>query len=240
MSFPPPNTFRPADTFRPYIPYGPPVPAPAPKIRHPNRPPCTTPGKTLYIRNLNEKTKLPVLTAALQAVFETYGPVLEIRARHSIQMRGQAFIIYESLSSAERAHAEVQGFLLFDKPMFIEYARSASEATVANEGGDLAEFRARRLEEREERAHRVVPEIEVPNKILFLQGLPPNVRVADIEHTFGAHAGFVEVRWVAVKPDVAFVEFVSDAHAGAAKSALGSLWLADEGMVPATVSFARH
>ncbi|KAJ2358094.1 hypothetical protein GGF43_001049 [Coemansia sp. RSA 2618] len=233
-------SFRPGETFRPYPSFGPPMPAP--KIRHPNRPPCTTPSKTLYIRNLNEKIKVPVLTKALQAVFETYGPILEIRARHSIQMRGQAFITYASLSDSVKAHDEVQGFLLFAKPMFIEYARTQSEASVVDEGGDLSAFRAQRVEEREMRRERVAARVveEVPNKILFLQGLPRDVRAADIESVFAAYAGFVEVRWVAVKPDVAFVEFETDAHAGAAKLALGSQWSAGEGLEPATISFAKH
>ncbi|KAJ2709071.1 hypothetical protein H4R19_004436, partial [Coemansia spiralis] len=92
--------------------YGPP-PGSAPKIRHPNRPPCTTPSKTLYIRNLSEKTKVPALTEALRALFEMYGEIVEIRARHSVRMRGQAFITFKELDAATRAHGEVQGFMLF-------------------------------------------------------------------------------------------------------------------------------
>ncbi|KAJ2363710.1 hypothetical protein H4S02_005026, partial [Coemansia sp. RSA 2611] len=178
--------------------YGMPVAA-APKIRHPNRAPCTTPSKTLYIRNLNEKIKIPVLTTALRALFETYGAVVEIRARHSIRMRGQAFITFAHQDDATRAHGEVQGFLLFGKPMFIEYARMPAEVTVLAEGGDVAAFRRERVEAREQQ--KPAAAVEEPNKILFLQGLSKDVRVEEIEQTFGAHAGFVEVRWVAVKPD---------------------------------------
>ncbi|KAJ1733019.1 hypothetical protein LPJ61_001764 [Coemansia biformis] len=239
-----------------HMPYGPP-PAKMPRIRHPNRPPCTTPSKTLYIRNLNEKTKIPALTAALRALFEMYGEIVEIRARHSIRMRGQAFITFKSQDDAAKAQGEVQGFVLFGKPMFIEFSRMPSETSVAGEGGDVAAFKQERAEaklRREQEAQERLaqapppampapPQDDVPNKILFLQGLPPGVDVGDIERTFAEHPGFVEVRWVAVKPDVAFVEYESEMHAGMARAALGSQWAAgggDDDVPPASISFARH
>ncbi|KAJ2616111.1 hypothetical protein H4S08_000923 [Coemansia sp. RSA 1365] len=234
--------------------YGPP-PAKMRKIRHPNRPPCTTASKTLYIRNLNEKTKLPRLNKALRAIFETYGPIVEIRTRHSIRMRGQAFLTFEEQDDAVKAHGEVQGFVLFGKPMFIEFSRMPAEATIAKEGGDVNAFKEQRVEERERRLKEAEDmrarmelaavaaaeaQAEVPNKILFLQGLPPGIEAAEIESTFAMHAGFVEVRWVSVKPDVAFVEFESDMHAGTAKAALRSEWTARPDEPPASISFAKR
>ncbi|KAJ2359651.1 hypothetical protein IW150_007723, partial [Coemansia sp. RSA 2607] len=55
----------------PYHHHHPPVPLPlhSPvtprKSRHPNRPPCVTPCKTLYVRNLNEKKPPRILASAL-------------------------------------------------------------------------------------------------------------------------------------------------------------------------------
>ncbi|KAJ2778039.1 hypothetical protein H4R18_004838 [Coemansia javaensis] len=240
--------------------YGPP-PAKMPRLRHPNRPPCTTPSKTLYVRNLNEKTRLPVLTKALRALFEMYGEILEIRARHSVRMRGQAFVAFRELDSAVRAHGEVQGFVLFGKPMFIEFSRMPSEASVADEGGDVEAFRQqladakqRREKEAQERlaqaaaaggsagaaAAAAAAQHDVPNKILFLQGLPPGVDAAAIERAFAVHPGFVEARWVAVKPDVGFVEFESDAQAAFARMALGSQWAAVPDAPPAAITFAKR
>ncbi|KAJ2843558.1 hypothetical protein IWW36_005522, partial [Coemansia brasiliensis] len=209
MSFQPTESRYPPPGFMPPGPYGPLAPPPMmpvkPKIRHPNRPPCTTPSKTLYIRNLNEKIKIPVLIKALQALFETYGPILEIRARHSIRMRGQAFIVYESLDDAVKAHDEVQGFLLFTKPMFIEYSRMPSEVTIKQDGGDLEAFNEERQKQalKSKQQHEAKSN-ELPNKILFLQGVPPGVEEKEIEQAFSGFQGFVEVRWVSVKPDVAF------------------------------------
>ncbi|KAJ1664351.1 hypothetical protein IW140_004142 [Coemansia sp. RSA 1813] len=241
-----------------YMPYGMP-PRKVPKIRHPNRAPCTVPSKTLYIRNLRESIKIPVLVKALSTLFETYGEVAEVRARHSIRMRGQAFVVFKSMDDAAKAHHEVQGFVLFDKPMFIEFSRVASDATVVNEGGDIEEHKHKRIAEKDKReqdaqekaaqavsnsagasAAAMALEPELPNKILFLQGLPADVKVSEIEAVFSAYPGFVEVRWVAVKPDVAFVEYESDAQAGMAKSTIGQQWSVREDQPPVSVSFARR
>ncbi|KAJ1722858.1 hypothetical protein LPJ53_002777 [Coemansia erecta] len=237
------------------------------KIRHPNRPPCVTPSKTLYVRNLNEKKSPRMLASALRALFETYGPVADVRVRHSLRMRGQAFVVFKDQAHAAAAHAEVQGFVLFAKPMFIEFSRAPSDATVAAEGRDLDEFRRRRIADRDARelahaaAHASVaaavpataaaaasaaagplsaPAAEVPNHILFLQSLPADVSVAEIEAAFAPFDGLVEVRWVAVKPDVAFVEFTSDAHAAFAKSALASALSLRDGAPPVSISFANR
>ncbi|KAJ1898773.1 hypothetical protein LPJ66_002544 [Kickxella alabastrina] len=242
-----------------------PLPASRPKIRHPNRPPCLTPSKTLYIRNLNEKTKPVVLAAALRALFETYGPVLDVRVRHSLRMRGQAFIVFKDTEHAVRAHSEVQGFMLFDKPMFIEFSRQPSDATVADQGGDTDAFKTHRIQERDARERdaqarisaqpqaeaalasaaltaisALPPGVEIPNSILFLQGLPADIAVAEIEAAFAAFDGLVEVRWVSVKPDVAFVEFRSEIQAAFAKSSLASQLSLREGASPVSVSFANR
>ncbi|KAJ1943508.1 hypothetical protein FBU59_002890 [Linderina macrospora] len=233
---------------------------PIPRMRHPNRPPCLKPSKTLYVRNLNEKTKLPVLITALRALFQTYGQLLDVRARHSVRMRGQAFITFRSEQDAMRAHSEVQGFVLFDKPMFIEFARETADATVADEGGDLDAHKQTRIEGRKKRdelfeqrknlpqqhidpaiaAIPQIPGMELPNKILFLQNLPAAIRPEEIEEVFQIYPGFVEVRWVSVKPDVAFVEYTNEIQAGAAKDDLKSQWIRNEGETPVAISYAKH
>ncbi|KAJ2372813.1 sulfite reductase [NADPH] flavoprotein component, partial [Coemansia sp. RSA 2603] len=88
------------------------VPVTPRKSRHPNRPPCVTPCKTLYVRNLNEKKPPRILASALRALFETYGTVVDVRVRHSLRMRGQAFVVFADQDHATAALAEVQGFVL--------------------------------------------------------------------------------------------------------------------------------
>ena len=74
-------------------------------------------SETLYIQNLNEKVKIPVLKASLRSLFKTYGEVLDVVAHSNLRMRGQAFVSFESAEIAKKALKEVRGFPLYSKPM---------------------------------------------------------------------------------------------------------------------------
>lgn len=74
-------------------------------------------SETLYIQNLNEKIKLPVLKASLRGLFKSYGDVLDVVAHSNMRMRGQAFVSFESPDIAKKALKEVRGFPLYGKPM---------------------------------------------------------------------------------------------------------------------------
>lgn len=110
----------------------------------------------MYVRNLEESIKLAPLKQSLQALFSQYGNVLEIVAKKSLKSKGQAFVVFDSVTSAENAIREVQAFPLFDKPMVLAFARTRSDATVkrehAEDGGEESkEFEAhkrRRLAEK--------------------------------------------------------------------------------------------
>lgn len=72
-----------------------------------------------------------------------------------------------------------------------------------------------------------VPVMEVvvpPNKILFVEGVPKTAGTGDVadvlQELFARFAGFVEVRSVPGKDDIAFVEFGSDADAAVAMGGL--------------------
>lgn len=77
-------------------------------------------------------------------------------AKKSLKAKGQAFVVFDSVSSAENAIREVQAFPLFDKPMVLAFARTRSDATVKREheadgGEESKEFEAhkrRRLAEK--------------------------------------------------------------------------------------------
>ena len=73
--------------------------------------------ETLYIQNLNEKIKIPVLKASLRGLFKSYGEVLDVVAHGNLRMRGQAFVSFESPEVAQKALKEVRGFPLYSKPM---------------------------------------------------------------------------------------------------------------------------
>jgi RNA recognition motif-containing protein len=100
------------------------------------------PNQTLYVNNLNEKIKKDELKKALYLVFSAYGNIVEINVSTTYRMRGQAWVVFDQLSSATRAQRELQNFLFFGKPMRITFARAKSD-TIARLDGTYAQ-RAKR------------------------------------------------------------------------------------------------
>ncbi|KAH9923679.1 uncharacterized protein B0H18DRAFT_1014621 [Fomitopsis serialis] len=106
-------------------------------------------SETLYIQNLNEKIKVPVLKASLRGLFKAYGEVLDVVAHSNLRMRGQAFVSFESAEIAQKALKEVRGFPLYSKPMQISFARTRSDAVVKRtDAARFEEHKKRRLEQK--------------------------------------------------------------------------------------------
>lgn len=75
-------------------------------------------------------------------------------------------------------------------------------------------------------AQQIPDELLPPHKILFIQHLPVNTKVGVqqvLQEAFSKLGGFVEVRVVPGRRDIAFVEFESEEGASAAKSALNGM-----------------
>lgn len=219
----------------------------------------------VYVRNLNEKTKIPELKAALHREFEPFGPVLDVIAHKNLRMRGQAFVVFETVEAAQRAHEKMAGRELFGKPMAVQFARSKSDATIAQSGNQdaLEKHKRRRLAAKELRqvedskrhkaagngkapagapsgttqrkAKKDQLDFLPPNKILFLQELPPGVQQATVESIFSGFKGYTEVRLMAVRR-LGFVEFETDEDAVVAKEATAGLVL--EGS-PVRITYAK-
>jgi RNA recognition motif-containing protein len=105
---------------------------------------------SVYVRNLEERIKVPQLKEALTELFSEYGEIIDIVAKTNLKAKGQAFIVFDSVESAQKAIEEVQGFELFDKPMQLAFARTRSDASVKMTG-DEDEFEShkrRRLAEK--------------------------------------------------------------------------------------------
>jgi U2 small nuclear ribonucleoprotein B'' len=156
-------------------PMGVPPPAmgiPPPKlvggIPTPRQPPNTTPSRTVYVNNINENVQIPgdwlflsfhkviilsthtfdlVLKKTLETLFQQYGEVLNVTAYSNIRARGQAFVAFEEEESATKAIKELQHFVLYDKPLVLQYARNKSDVH-AKLDGDYEEHHAARLEEK--------------------------------------------------------------------------------------------
>nr|POE45360.1 u1 small nuclear ribonucleoprotein a [Quercus suber] len=75
------------------------------------------PTVTIYINNLNEKIKLEELKKSLHAVFSQFGKILEVLAFKTFKHKGQAWVVFDEVSSATNALRQMQGFPFYDKPM---------------------------------------------------------------------------------------------------------------------------
>ncbi|OCF37323.1 RNA binding protein [Kwoniella heveanensis CBS 569] len=106
--------------------------------------------ETLYLQNLNEHVRIPVLKETLASLFKPYRPVLPVIAHRNVRMRGQAFVSFPDVESANEARKDVAEFPLYGKAIQISFARGRSDSVVKKLDGDeqLEEHKKRRLEEK--------------------------------------------------------------------------------------------
>lgn len=101
--------------------------------------------EVVYVHNLNEKIKLPILKQSLKVLFREYGRVLAVTAHANVRMRGQAFVTLDSKRAAANAVREVEKFPLYGKPMVhppvslssLAHARLLTQATVPTSNSHL-------------------------------------------------------------------------------------------------------
>ncbi|XP_041018201.1 U1 small nuclear ribonucleoprotein A-like [Juglans microcarpa x Juglans regia] len=106
------------------------------------------PNVTIYINNLNEKIKLEELKKSLHAVFSQFGKILEVLAFKTLKHKGQAWVIFEDVSSASNALRQMQGFPFYDKPMRIQYAKTKSDVIAKADGTFVPRERRKRHEDK--------------------------------------------------------------------------------------------
>lgn len=165
-------------------------------------------NETLYLRRLNEKLNVKELRKELYALFGVYGRIIDIVARSTVRMKGQAFIIFESASSAKSAMQALQGAPFFGNPLEISFSRSRSDFHTKRDGSYLGKGMPRP----EVKSVDAVPAPMAVHKILFVENAPE-----DLEEIFCEQMGFLESRSVPSKPGIAFVEFANEEHAADAK-----------------------
>ncbi|KAJ6241610.1 u1 small nuclear ribonucleoprotein a [Anaeramoeba flamelloides] len=88
------------------------------------------PNHTLYVRNIDESIKLNELKEEFTKLFSKHGNVLDIHARKAMKMRGQCFVIFETLDSAIQAKQELNSFVFHEKALDIQFAREKSDLVV--------------------------------------------------------------------------------------------------------------
>ncbi|RZF44501.1 hypothetical protein LSTR_LSTR002274 [Laodelphax striatellus] len=88
------------------------------------------PSCRLYIKNLAKQ----VQTRDLHFIYRRYllplddeqGTMFDIRLMQEGRMKGQAFVTLQSVELAQKALKETNGFILKDKPMVVQFARSST------------------------------------------------------------------------------------------------------------------
>lgn len=208
----------------------------------------TKPNNTIYINNLNEKIKKEELKKSLYAIFSQFGQIVDIVAKKTLKMRGQAFVIFNDVTSASSALRSMQGFPFYEKPMRIQYAKSQSDV-ISKRHGTFVERSKQEPKEpgsvqaagkKDKKKQPDQPEsaddgtsapgaaavaptgqtLDLPNKILFLVNLPEDTEQSMLQMLFQPFGGFKEVRLVPGRSDIAFVEFENEHLATIAKDAL--------------------
>ncbi|TVU17568.1 hypothetical protein EJB05_33611 [Eragrostis curvula] len=196
------------------------------------------PNVTIYINNLNEKIKLEELKKSLNAVFSQFGKILDVLAFKTLKHKGQAWVVFEDVASATEALKRMQDFPFYDKPMALLSARV--EATLWTEKKQKREqhhdvsqvglgvnaypgvYGAPQLTQIPFGGGQKVmmPEVIVPNNILFVQNLPHETTPMMLQMLFCQYPGFKEVRMVETKPGIAFVEYGDETQSMAAMNSL--------------------
>ncbi|KAJ9048879.1 hypothetical protein DSO57_1030199 [Entomophthora muscae] len=230
-----------------------PIVVPAPPLKQPL---CTEPNNTIRVSNLKEKVSIEDLKKELTKIFSQYGNILDIVAQKGLRLKGQAFIIYEDIASAEKAVAEANGLAVFNRVMVVQFSHNRSDKIAEREGELEANKRERherflkRMENRQTRApkpknrnasgssHRPIPDHMLLNKILFLQHLPEEIEEQSLVLLFKQYPGFKEVRLVPGRSDIAFVEYDTEHQASMAKTTLNNYPVLPDH--PMKITFAKR
>jgi len=112
------------------------------------------PNQTIYVNNLNEKTKKEDLKKSLYAIFSQFGPILDIVAMKTLKRKGQAFVAFKDIPSATNALRSMQGFPFYDKPMRIAYAKTKSDSVAKLDNTYVPREKKRERRKQEEPARK--------------------------------------------------------------------------------------
>lgn len=206
-------------------------------------------NETLYVQNLNEKIKPDDLRIVLYQLFAQYGAVLDVVTRHTYRMRGQAFVVYESVDEASTAMRLLQGSFFYGKPLRISYAQTRSYRVAEREGKTIDKDPERNANKRKEffaklalkhSAKQAQPQEtgwQLPHNILFLEGLSTEVSPALLEGLFGLYPGFREVRCIPSKR-VAFIEYENQQQSSLALAGLAGYYISPR--VVLNVAYAKR
>mmetsp|Transcript_13317 Transcript_13317/g.22731 ORF Transcript_13317/g.22731 Transcript_13317/m.22731 type:complete len:283 (+) Transcript_13317:160-1008(+) len=104
--------------------------------------PSYPPNPTLYLSNIDWSIKKALLKRSLLALFSRHGKVLEViclrgdagAGSKKKPLRGQAWVIFESLPAATSALQAERGFTFFGRSLMVNYAKEVSDRIAKRDG----------------------------------------------------------------------------------------------------------
>jgi U2 small nuclear ribonucleoprotein B'' len=200
---------------------------------------------------------------SLYHLFSQFGDILEIQARKSFRMKGQAFIVFRDVSSATNAKHALDNTVFFGKQMRVNYSKSMSDVILKHTTKFTHKDKMKVDQERRKRRELEYLEIKkktksntiktdkishvqsnvytkpdntMPNNTLFVENLPADITESILRAVFSKYNGFKEVRFFAGK-GIAFVEYDNEINAGGALIGLNGLNLTADCTLQ--ISFAK-
>ena len=201
---------------------------------------------TVYIRNLNEKVSLKKLEFSLREIFNENGfPVKNIQTCHNIQLRGQAFVVFDDSVELDQVMDTLNTEYVLGKPLHIQRAKKESDLLL--KGTDkFNEYITKEREERikrrtgkdnsKKRSHEDDEDVDndenkpnkkrmkeiVPNRILIITELSDEVTQSDLIELFEKYKGFLTANYVSVR-HVGLIEFQNESEAVECYKSVGEI-----------------
>lgn len=171
-----------------------------------------TANPTLYISNISWSVKKPLLKRALYSLFTRHGKVLDVivlrgPSKSNTPLRGQAWVIFDTVASATAALNAEQHFVFFDRQLKLEYAREISDriarrdgikkkrkADVAAAGGDNAGEKNVKMKVESTPSTASGPQpSSTPTSTLLTSNIPSECNEMMLSMLFKQYAGFIKV-----------------------------------------------
>jgi len=208
------------------------------------------PNQTLYVNNLNERLNRDELVKALKHVFGQFGRILDVICYTKIKAaKGQAFVVFDEITSATKALHEMNNFLFYHKPLRVSYAKTKSDVIAKRDGtfrprpakkrkGDVKDSKKLKIKfnkgdskagvtgdvkpetTRATAATSVQPPSLPPNRILLIQNLPKEATEAMVSMLFQGTQGFQKVSLIPGYAGYAYVEYKDKQRAAEAMNSL--------------------
>merc|ERR1711934_569906 len=131
------------------------------------------PNQTIYIRNLDDKTKKEELRKMLYELFVAYGDVIDVVHMRTPKMRGQAFVVFDDISGATSAMRALQRFEFCGRPLQLQFAKNKSDAVAKRDGTwkqrEAEKRKATSMQQESKRAKSALDSAQAPGGSLAME-----------------------------------------------------------------------